>query len=56
MEDLQLQLTALLADVEKYNDTPDKSCSKRIRMALGLLKKQTTNIRKDLVDRDKAGY
>jgi len=56
MEELQSQLETLLAEIQAYNTKPTKTLSKRIRLQLGLLKKQVTGIRADLVEADKKGY
>jgi len=56
MNDLQNRLEALLTSVKAYNDKPNKSLSKRIRVALGSLKTDITDIRRTLVAADKDGY
>ena len=56
MKELEEQLTHLLAEVESYNNKPNKSKSKRIRTGLGALKKQVTGLRSSLIAADNAGY
>jgi hypothetical protein len=46
----------LVAEVNVYEAKPTKACSKRIRVALGAIKKHTTELRRQLVDADKKGY
>jgi|SaaInl8_200m_RNA_FD_contig_81_127101_length_10369_multi_3_in_0_out_0_9 hypothetical protein len=56
MEDLQTQLEVLLGMVENHNDTStsyNKAQSKRIRTALGRLKKEVTDLRAGLIAQDK---
>jgi hypothetical protein len=47
---------ALYKEIAAYEAKPTKAASKRIRMALGALKKNTSTLRKELVDADKKGY
>ena len=56
MQELQDQITLLLQEICTYNDKPTKSKSREIRMLLGQLKLDITGIRKELVEKDKAGY
>lgn len=56
MNNVQTQLEILLAEVEQYNNKPNKALSARIRAKLGQLKKDVTGIRANLVELDKAGY
>jgi len=53
LKDLETDLQYLHTEVLKYNTTPTKAASKRIRIALGELKKQITEIRTILRDADK---
>ena len=56
MKTLETELANLLAEVQQYNDKPNKSLSGRIRRQLGALKKKVTPIRADLVKADAKGY
>ena len=56
MKNLESELESVLAEVQAYNNKPNKSISKRIRTQLGALKLRVTGIRSDLVERDKKGY
>lgn len=53
---LEAELESALEEVRSFNDTPNKSKSKRIRLQLGEIKKKVTAIRAILVEADKAGY
>ena len=56
MKNLQTQLESVLAEVQAYNEKPNKSISKRIRTKLGSIKKDITGIRATLVKADADGY
>jgi len=56
MEALPTQRESVLAEVQAYNEKPNKSISKRIRTKLGSIKKDITGIRATLVKADADGY
>ena len=56
MKNLEKELESVLAEVVAYNDAPNKSISKRIRVQLGAIKKRVTDIRRELVVADHNGY
>jgi len=54
--ELESQVESLLTEVQAYNAKPTKATSKRIRMHLGSIKKQTASLRQELVALDSKGY
>lgn len=56
MNELELEVQALLEEITAYNMKPNKAKSARVRAKLGELKKKVTGYRADLVAADKAGY
>jgi len=56
MKNLEKELESVLAEVVAYNDAPNKSISKRIRVQLGAIKKRVADIRRELVIADHNGY
>jgi hypothetical protein len=53
---LEEDLDKLLTEVKAYNTKPKKAISKRIRLGLGELKKDTATLRAKLIELDKQGY
>ena len=54
MEEIEILATELMAQVESFKKRPTKAASKRIRVALGNIKKNTPRLRAELVKRDRA--
>lgn len=54
LESLKALAVALNEEVESYESKPTKASSKRIRLLLGDIKKQTPALRAALVEADKA--
>jgi len=56
IEELEELTETLVVELRVYHAKPTKASSKRIRVALGAIKKHTTELRRQLVDADKKGY
>ena len=56
IEELKNVTEQLVAEINVYEAKPTKAGSKRIRVALGAIKKHTAELRSALVIADKKGY
>jgi len=54
MQELTNLVQSLNQEIESYNTKPTKAASKRIRLLLGQLKKETPRLRAQLIELDKA--
>jgi len=54
LDDLTTKVAKLLEELQTYKTKPTKACSKRIRLLLGNIKKNTSTYRAHLLSLDKA--
>jgi len=53
LKELKPIVEELLRDLNLYEFEPKKTLSKKIRLTLGLIKRVTPELRKELIERDK---
>ena len=56
LEEIRLHLIEVLTEIGYFQGKPTKASSGRIRKELGAIKNLVTDVRKELVTADKAGY